>query len=145
MMNCPKCLDMNSLFSAFDDEHVAVADPSCDVCGGSGTVVAEPAQPASPPPPPSGEPAVLRGRGGRRDETVGQKADRLLDEQRVVYVGREEADICFVVAGDNDEYHVRCAPDGWTCQCKSRWRCSHVIACGILLGVVLARELRGAA
>lgn len=63
-------------------------------------------------------------------ETVQEKAQRLVDEHRVVIRSMDIARVC----GDHDVYTVTASPHGISCTCLG-WRptrvCSHVYAAQI--------------
>lgn len=72
-------------------------------------------------------------------ENAHDKARRLLSEGRVTIRALGENEIVAVVRGDSARcYTVRWDPNGWTCDCEARIRCSH--ARGVQLVVLEPRR-----
>lgn len=72
-----------------------------------------------------------------------EKAHRYANEPERVKFTTLDA----TISGDNDEYHVRLTPDGWECNCHTFQSqvlatCSHVMAMQLLVGRMLAEDVR---
>lgn len=72
-----------------------------------------------------------------------EKAHRYAHEPERVNIKSLES----TITGDNDEYHVTLTPAGWECSCHTFQShmletCSHVMAMQLLLGKMLADDVR---
>jgi hypothetical protein len=72
-----------------------------------------------------------------------EKAHRYANEpERVRFQALEST-----ISGDNDVYHVKLTPQGWECSCHTFQShlletCSHVMALQLMLGRMLADDVR---
>ncbi len=72
-----------------------------------------------------------------------EKAHRYANEPERVNIKSLDS----TITGDNDEYHVKLTPEGWECSCHTFQShmletCSHVMAMQLLLGKMLADDVR---
>jgi uncharacterized Zn finger protein len=68
-------------------------------------------------------------------ETADEKARRYLVEGRLTLVRVTPNTAAAVVRGGGAVHHVNASPDGWSCTCPARGRCSHQLALGLVVAL----------